>query len=208
MKRDFCLIISGSPECFLPPVCRDASCIIACDYGGMHALRHGIRPDLWVGDFDSCDPGILPDVPRVTAPKEKDDTDTMMALKEAMARGYRRVVITGALGARMDHAFANLQLLIFAEEHGIRCRILDRHHQIFVLKNTGCRLRRKHWRYVSVFAVSDRCEGVTLQGLKYPLRDGVLHSGIPLGVSNEFSEQNAQISVQNGTLLIILCDRK
>ena len=45
--------------------------------------------------------------------------------------------------------------------------------------------------------------GVTLKGLYYPLENGTLTPGFPLGVSNHFTGEPAKISVEDGSLLVI-----
>lgn len=206
MKNNTCLIIAGSPECMIPADHADADLIIACDYGYQHALENGIMPHLLIGDFDSYRGSLPEGIPIRRFPSEKDDTDTMLAVREALNRGYRRIVIAGGLGGRIDHEQANIAAAVFAAEQGARCFLIDEHHQIFVLKDSSCRIARGQWKKLSVFSFSDRAEGVTLKGLKYPLTDSVMTSTYPLGVSNSFVSETAEISVRLGTLLIILTD--
>ena len=56
---------------------------------------------------------------------------------------------------------------------------------------------------VSVFCLGPDARGVTLKGLYYPLEEGTLTSGFPLGVSNHFTGEPAEISVADGSLLVI-----
>ncbi len=206
MKDNTCLIIAGSPECRIPEYLSGADLIIACDYGFQHALDNEIMPHLVIGDFDSYK-GVVPDMfPVRQVPSEKDDTDTLLAVREALDRGYRRIVIAGALGGRIDHEMANIATSVFAAEQGAFCYLIDEHHQIFALKNGSCRVSRGQWTSISIFSYSDRSEGVTLKGVKYPLFDSALNSSFPLGVSNSFASETAEISVRQGTLLIILTD--
>ena len=95
--------------------------VICADSGYKHVKKLGLRPDIIVGDFDSYK-GKLPENAEIirTVP-EKDDTDTLMALKIAIERGYREIWLYGALGGeRFDHSIANLQLMLYAREQGAR----------------------------------------------------------------------------------------
>lgn len=203
--KDSCLIISGAPSCHIPEL-SGKEYVIACDYGLHHAAEHGIRPHLIMGDFDSYS-GTLPEgIPVQRFPSEKDDTDTMLAVKEALNRGFTEIAIAGGLGGRIDHQLANIAASVFAAARGARCTLVDEHHRIFALCGGTCRVAAGQWKILSVFAYSDRAEGVTLKGLKYPLSEGVLTSEFPLGARNSFEADTAEITVRRGTLLIVLSD--
>ena len=98
--------------------------IIAADAGCRHLERLGARPDLIVGDFDSL--GRIPSFPNVeVCPVEKDDTDSMIALRHAVTLGCRRILLFGALGGRrLDHTLANIQALAWARAQGAECFII------------------------------------------------------------------------------------
>ncbi len=203
---EFCLIVSGAPECYFPLSFTKADLVIACDAGYIHAQRAEIVPDVLIGDFDSYK-GELPGGPEIIRTKpEKDDTDTMMALKLAIKRGYRRIMLVGALGGRVDHMLANISLVAFAATKGADLQIVDGHHQIFAVRNGKRRVPKSSWRNLSVFAFDTECTGVTLRGVKYPLEGATLTNTFALGVSNEFTEDVAEISVESGILIVVLSD--
>ena len=201
-----CLIIAGAPDCFFPSNFKKADFIIACDGGYIHAMKAGIVPDLLVSDFDSFNGNLNPSMEVMRAVPEKDDTDTLLALKEALHRGYDEIMIIGGLGGRMDHTLANLSLTAFAAEHGAICHLIDEHHQIFAIHNDSILVKRGYWKWISVFAADSEVRGVTLRGLKYPLQNAVLTNTFPIGVSNEFEENSAVVTAAQGTLLIVLSD--
>lgn len=203
---EFCLIISGAPECYFPLSFTKADFVIACDAGYIHAQRADIVPDVIIGDFDSYLGDLPGGVEIIRTKPEKDDTDTMMALKLAIRRGYRRVMLVGALGGRVDHMLANISLVAFASEKGADLQIVDGHHQIFAVRNGRRRVPRSTWRNLSVFAFDTECRGVTLRGVKYPLENAVLTNTFALGVSNEFTDDVAEISVESGILIVVLSD--
>ena len=202
----WCLIISGAPDCFVPMSYNRAEYVIACDRGYMHAVRAKIVPNLVIGDFDSYDGIIPPGIEILKYPAEKDDTDTMIALKKGLSLGYRQFILIGAMGGRKDHELANMALSVYAAENDAICHIVDAHHQIFAVKNRTMNVDRSCWNRVSIFAADRTVKGVTLKGFKYNLQDAELSNFYPLGTSNEFTEDTAEISVKDGTLLVVLTD--
>ena len=199
-----CLIISGgefSP--FDPPAAGEF--VIACDRGYTYARRCGIEPDLLVSDFDSYGGAVDEIVPVRRLPTEKDDTDTMSALRYALAEGYRELRMVCALGGRLDHLLANLQAAVFAAVRGVRVRIESEDALILTLREASLRLPRREGWSLSVFAADGLCRGVSIEGAKYPLRDQDLSPAFPLGVSNEWAAGEALISVREGTLLVLMC---
>lgn len=204
--KNRCLIISGAPDCFFPSNFKQSDFIIACDSGYIHAMKAGIVPDLLVSDFDSFDGVLNPSMEIMRAEPEKDDTDTMLALKEAMHRGYDDIMIIGGLGGRIDHTLANISLTAFAAKNGAICHLIDEHHQIFAIKDDSIMVKRGYWKWLSVFAMDSEVRGVTLRGVKYPLQDAVLKNNYPLGVSNEFTGKAAIVTATQGTLLVVLSD--
>ena len=197
-----CVVISGgeyAPIEGLSP----ADFIIACDKGYTYARRCGIVPDLVISDFDSYSGEIEVGIPVNQFQSEKDDTDTMIAIRYAVAQGFDQVLLLCALGGRLDHTLANLQALIFAQEHGLSAAIESVDTKIVTLQNGSLRLPRRAGWSLSVFAATERCTGVSLSGVKYPLRDAVVTNSFPIGVSNEWADEVAEISVIEGILFIV-----
>ncbi len=197
-----CLIITGGEFApFAPPV--EGEYVIACDRGYEHARRAGIRPDLVVGDLDSCRVELESGVPLRRLPVEKDDTDTMSALRLALSEGFRDIRLVCALGGRLDHLLANLQSLAFAAARGASVRIESPDTEIRTLRNGSLRLPRREGYSLSVFAVDGVCRGLCIRGAKYTLEDAELRPDFPLGASNEWSAEEAEITLREGTLLIV-----
>lgn len=173
--------------------------VIAAD-GGLDRMGN-ITPDLVVGDFDSA----ISEPPKgaVLLPIEKDVTDMKYAVDSGISKGFDTFIIYGGTGGRPDHTFANYALLCeLAEKDKIGYLIGDGFIAT-AIKNRGIELCGKIGNTLSVFSAGDKAEGVTLQGLKYPLDNHTLMFNMPLGVSNSFSIKTAKISVKNGTLLIM-----
>ena len=102
-KTSVCYIICALPQNhhFSPA---PGDLVIAADGGYAH--MGGIKPDLVVGDFDSL--GYVPDGESVVRhPAEKDDTDTMLAARIGIERGYRTFLLLGGVGGRLDHTLRN-----------------------------------------------------------------------------------------------------
>lgn len=197
-----CLIISGGD--FHPFAVAPGEFVIACDRGYEYARRCEVRPDLLVSDFDSYS-GPVDGATRVERFRsEKDDTDTMIAIRYAMENGFDEARIVCALGGRLDHALANLQSAVFAQKHGLRVAIESPDTLIRTLQNGSLQVPRREGFSLSVFAMEDRCRGVSIRGAKYPLENADLTCAFPLGVSNDWAEDTAEISVRDGVLLIVL----
>jgi thiamine pyrophosphokinase len=206
-ERRTCLIVGAVPMKFSPLGSRDRqNCYIICADGGYdNAARFHICPDLMVGDFDSIMSPLPEGVETIRLQVEKDDTDTMVAVKEGIRRGYREFVLCGVLrGVRCDHSYANLCVLQYLSKQGCKAVIEDGSNRIFLLKAGKLILRGVKGRTVSVFPFGcPSCE-VSYIGMKYPLTRAVLSSAVPLGVSNTVEEENAQIMVSSGDALVFL----
>ena len=123
------------------------------------------------------------------------------ALREGLSRGFRRVVLLGGVGGRVGHTFANLQSLAWLTTQGARGVLARDGTVATALHNERMTFPRGLSGFWSAFCVSGIAEGVTLRNLKYELTDYTISANFPLGVSNEFLEQPAQVSVRQGTLL-------
>ncbi|MBE6847540.1 MAG: thiamine diphosphokinase [Ruminococcus sp.] len=201
--KDICWILAGGPEEALPcePVPKDAY-ILCADSGLRLAERLGIEPALVLGDFDSL--GRLPQMPYIQAPVEKDDTDTMLAVRHGLEQGYRRFVICGAFGGRWDHSYANVQTLLFLHRHGAKGTLVGASDIItLVAEGEPAVFPYKEGFSLSVFAISEICEGVTIQGVKYPLENAFLTIYHPLGVSNAIMADTAVLSCKKGLLMVV-----
>ena len=177
--------------------------VIAADGGLRHVQRLGMTPDLILGDFDSL--GYVPSGSAVF-PVEKDDTDAMLAVREGLVRGYGDFLLYGGMdGPRLDHTIANLQTLCYLAEHGARGSLVGLHFTATVVKDEKIVFSPDCTGIFSVFCLgSDAC--VTIRGAKYCAERTGLTAAFPLGVSNHFIGEPAEITAHRGTL-IVLCDR-
>ena len=179
--------------------------IIAADGGLAHTRKLGITPQAVLGDFDSL--GYTPEGANVF-PVEKDDTDTMLAVRRGLTLGYKAFILYGSLdGPRLDHTIANFQTLQFLADHDAYGYLVGRDYLLTVVKNGTVRFPAGAEGTISVFCLGSDATGVTERGLHYPLEEATLTAGFPLGVSNHFTGEAAKVTVKNGSLLI-LWDRK
>ena len=175
--------------------------VIAADGGLRHTQALGIVPAEILGDFDSL--GYVPEGATVY-PVEKDDTDAMLAARRGLELGLREFVFYGALeGPRLDHTVANFQTLQFLADRGARGFLVGRDTLVTVVKNGSLTFPAGAEGNLSVFCMGPDARGVTERGLYYGLTDGVLTAGFPLGASNHFTGEQAVISVEEGSLLVL-----
>lgn len=208
MKKS-CIIISGGKcesDSFLSSLDFDNNDVICCDAGFLVAKRLNLKIKAIIGDFDTL--GFVPDsdCEIITFPKEKDDTDTMLAAKYAVECGYESVRIICALGGRVDHLIANIQTLAFISKSIPDVRILSDDCELLVVRNDRVILSKDKFMYFSVFSYSDVSEGIKICGAKYQGENLVLTNEYPMGACNEFADESVEISCENGTVLIILAN--
>ncbi len=185
----------------IPPP-RPGDLLIAADGGLTHLARRHLTPHLVVGDFDSL--GRVPEGENIIRhPVEKDDTDTLLAVKTGLARGYKTFLLYGCLGGRLDHTYANFQALLYLARRGAAGFLLGRGTAATVIRNTRLDFAPGHEGVISVFCPDGEARGVDLTGLYYPLHDATLTSGFPLGVSNRFTGEAASVAVREGSLLVL-----
>ena len=177
--------------------------IIAADGGYDSLLSHGYAPDVLIGDFDSIRSDIPDGIRAVRHPKEKDETDMFLAYSEGARLGYSEFVMLGATGGRLDHTYANLSLLLYAKEKGHNVTAMDDRSMIFCIRNEAITLAGNPGATFSVFAIGGEARGVCVKGARYEAEGVTLSPSFPLGVSNEFVDTDARISVEDGALLII-----
>ena len=175
--------------------------IIAADGGFRHTQQLGLTPDCILGDFDSL--GYVPANASVF-PVEKDDTDAMLAVRQGLKLGYKKFFLYGSMeGKRLDHTVANFQTLQYLAEQGCRGYLIGKDQIVTVVKDNALSFSPGAQGIISVFCMGADADGVTLEGLKYPLYNGTLCAGFPLGVSNHFAGNKAVIGVEKGSLLVI-----
>ena len=186
---------------------REDDFFIYCDGGLKHMAGLERTPGLIVGDFDSAqDPHL--DVETIVLPCEKDDTDTVYAVKEAVKRGYEEFLLIGVCGGRLDHTLGNVSILLYLDSIGKKAAIMDDHSEMELISGQTVRVEDRYL-YFSLLNISGCAEGITIRNAKYPLEEGTIRSEYQYGISNEvLPGKTAEISVKKGNLLLIKIDRE
>ena len=186
----------------------EADLIIAADSGYNNASRLGVRPGPLLGDLDSIDRGALaPDelehIEKIIVPAIKDDTDTQLAVDTALERGADEIIIIGGLGGRLDHTLSTVFLLEYIKDKGARGVITDGRNRVRIMESGEELTIKRGYKYLSLVGLTDTCEGVSISGVFYPLKDAVLERKYAFAVSNEITADAAEISLSKGILLVI-----
>lgn len=177
--------------------------IVCADGGQKHLESLGLKADLYLGDFDSSEKPDT-DTETLTYPVEKDDTDTMLAVKEGIRRGCRNFVIFGGMGGRFDHTFANIQTLLFADKKGANAILADENNFAFILRNDKAFIERNVNEKVSFFPLNGPAHGVTIEGFYYEVDNISLFPYDTLATSNFVIAPQGRVTVKKGTLLVVI----
>lgn len=203
-----CLLIAGSPQCsseFIKTQYKSGDYVVCADKGYEFCKKAKITPNLIVGDFDSNKEKLSHTAEIIRLNPVKDDTDTLSAIKEAVKRGCDEFLILGALGGRLDHTYANLSLLLFLEKNNYKAEIKTEDETVRILINTSAVLENVKGKTFSVFPFG--CESVEISyngKVAYPAQNYEMTSDFPVGISNVFLEENAEIKVNRGNAVLII----
>lgn len=198
-----CSIICGAPNVNIPKE-KVEGLVIAADRGFDYCMANGITPSYAVGDFDSSECVVPPEVTRVVVPAEKDDTDTHLAIDIGRNHQCDEFRLFCALGGRLDHTIANIQTLLELKNSGIPAFAYGDGCEVFFLKDETVTIP-KYDGYLSVLSFSPTAQ-VTIKGVKYPLDNYTIESSFPLGISNVITDDYAEITAISGDVLIIRQD--
>lgn len=175
---------------------------VFCDSGLKHMDRLGVRPSLIVGDFDSHENPHL-EAETIVLPREKDDTDTVYGVKEALKRGFDTFLLVGVVGGRLDHTLGNISILLYLDAIGKKGVIVDDYSEMEIVSSSPVSVSNRY-AYFSLLNVSGRAKGVTIQNAKYPLDNAEITCEYQYGISNEvLPGRTALVSVRDGRLLLI-----
>ena len=200
-----CVIIGAAPiknykkiRSFLRP----DDFVIACDGGLNHIKKLKVRPNLIVGDFDSHK-NPHSKIETIALPCEKDDTDSVFALKTAISRGFKDFLFVGMIGARLDHGLGNLYMLVKCFEEGLSALMLDDYSEMEIVGKSEVQIT-DNYTYFSLLNITGRASGITIKDAKYPLEKAEIKQDYQYGISNEVIKgKTAKVSVQEGSLLLV-----
>ncbi len=194
----------------------DLADVIAADGGLVRARSLGLRVDLLVGDLDSLAPDLAAAAEAAgtrvhRAAVDKDESDTELALLEAVRRDATRVTVLGAFGGpRLDHALANLWLLAHPGIAGVEVTLLDAGSRASLVTAPAAdggpvarRLGGPVGATISLLPLGGDVTGISTTGLRFPLRDEPLLTGPARGLSNVRTSADATVTVRRGRLLVV-----
>lgn len=203
MKR--CVIVGGADignYGFIRDALQPDDYVIFCDSGLKHLDALQVQPSLIVGDFDSHENPHL-DVETLVLPCEKDDTDTVYAMKEAIKRGFDTFLLIGVVGGRLDHTLGNVSMLLYLDSLGLKGTIVDDYSEMEIVSSSPVAIEDKY-AFFSLLNISGCARGISIQNAKYPLDNGEVTCEYQYGVSNEvLPGKTAVVSVREGKLLLI-----
>ena len=200
-----CVIVGGADinnYGFIREKLRAEDYVIFCDSGLKHLERLQVTPNLIVGDFDSHENPHL-DAETIVLPCEKDDTDTVFAVKEAVKRGFDDVLLIGVVGARLDHTLGNVSILLYLDSLGKKGSIIDDYSEMEIVSDEPVSICDRY-AFFSLLNITGCAKDITITGAKYPLVDAEISCEYQYGVSNEvLPSETATVSVKHGKLLLI-----
>ena len=203
MRR--CVIVGGADignyDCIRSSLLED-DFIVFCDSGLKHLEALQVKPGLIVGDFDSHDNPHL-DVETIVLPCEKDDTDTVFAVKEAVKRGFDDFLLIGVVGARLDHTLGNVSILLYLDSIEKKEIIIDDYSEMEIVSNEPAYVEDSY-AFFSLINITGTAKDVTIENAKYPLEHAEITCEYQYGVSNEvIPGRTAKIIISDGKLLLI-----
>jgi len=195
-----------SPENLIPHI-HDQDILIAVDGGLNHITHLGLVPDMIVGDLDSINEEELDRYQSMGVrvrqyPREKDQTDLEIAIGLALEERIEPIWVVAALGNRLDQTLANIFLLTKPQLQNVDIRLVDGVSEVFLITESAEILGEPGQR-VSLLPLNGSAEGISTEGLKYPLKKETLHPDQTRGVSNEMTAHSARVTLQQGLLLCI-----
>lgn len=203
-----CVIFSGGLFMVTPEILKvinEADYLICADGGARHAECAGVTPDLVIGDFDTLSPEEMESlagqgIELVRLPRDKDYSDTHLALLKALELGYKKITMLACLGGRADHALANIMLLALPAARDIDLRIMDEQQEVFLIHRRRS-VKGKAGDTLSLLPLSEKVTGIKTEGLLYQVPHGMFQMGIPNGISNSMLAPEVSIEVEEGLLV-------
>lgn len=203
MKR--CIIVGGADINnyeTIRELLKEDDFLIFCDCGLRHQEQLRVQPDLIVGDFDSYT-NPESEIETIVLPCEKDDTDTVFAVKEAIIRGYDDFLLIGVVGARLDHTLGNVSILLMLDSLGKKAKIIDDYSEMEIVSKAPVFIDSA-FSYFSLLNISGTAKGITILNAKYPLDDAEITCEYQYGISNEvLPDFRSEVTVKEGKLLLI-----
>jgi thiamine pyrophosphokinase len=187
-----------------------SSIIIAADGGIRNCISLGIRPNIIIGDLDSIEDRKIGEyrdagVQIIQYPTHKDKTDLELALHLSKEIGVNEVILLGGLGARWDMTIANMLLIAHPKYKEMNIHVMDGNQELIIMRSgTHSIVHGQPGDVISLIPIAGDVTGIVTSGLEYPLNGETLQFGTARGVSNVFTQEQAQIFITQGVLLCVI----
>lgn len=203
-EPDVVVVASGDGPAVTVP---GAPTVVAADGGLDRAVALGLDVDVVIGDLDSASPAALAAAEStgtrvVRHPVAKDATDLELALDEAVSLGAQRVLVVASADGRLDHLLSALLLLASDRYADVEIDALVGDTLVHVVRGSRS-LAGDPGDLVTLLPLGGAADGVSTDGLAYPLRGETLAPGSSRGVSNVLSASEATVSVEHGVVLVL-----
>lgn len=192
---------------YIGNIMRDSDMVVCADGGAEYPLKCGIIPHAVIGDLDSINQDVLKSLNDkgciiIKHPREKDYTDTQLAIDYAIENGAREIIMVASIGDRLDHTLANIFLLVKLAKKNIYAHLINEKNTIYIVSNS-ISLKGNLGDLISLIPLGGNVKGIYTEGLKYKLDDATMEIGDPLGISNVFINEDINIKIESGYLLVI-----
>lgn len=201
-----CVIISGSPDTNIDEIrslCTEDDFIVCADSGYTFAREAGLTPNLIIGDFDSLKEQLPEGIEVEKLNNHKDDTDTEHCVMECIRRGYKNFLLLGSIGGRTDHTLANIAILSFLSEYNYSGVARNNGEEIRILNQGTYPMNNLKGVTFSVFPYGCESVNVTYKGAEYPLKGKTLTYNVSRGISNSFTDDNGEITINSGRAVLL-----
>ncbi|WP_296645198.1 thiamine diphosphokinase [Romboutsia sp. 13368] len=207
-----CIILNGEIKDYKyikSIICKNNYDYIICSDGGAnHTYKMNIVPDYIIGDLDSIEENIIKyykskNVKFDKFPTKKDETDTELSIWLANKLNAKKVDLIGALGGRIDHTIANINLLYYIRNKNIIPKIISEKEEVYIAIDEEIIIDGNKGDTISIIPIKGDAKGITLKNLEYPLENGIMDFSRPLGISNIMTKSSCNIKVNEGSIIII-----
>lgn len=189
---------------FLRLLASSADFVIGVDRGAEDLLALKIPLDVAIGDFDSVSNlKSLEKFRKIRFPKNKDFSDTELAVDYAIEKGFDNFILTQMLGKRTDHLLFNIAMMRKLLRKGRTCCIKEEKEEIYIT-DKEMEIKVKKGDIISLLPLTSNVYGVSSFGLKYELNKRNLSAESSLSLSNKAVKEKVKINVKRGTILIIV----
>jgi len=193
-----------NPPQFLRDLAKSVDFVIGIDAGAETLLESGVKVDLAIGDFDSLkNKDLLKKINHLEYPKEKDYSDTEIAVTHAISLGYDEIILTNMLGGRTDHLLFNISILYRIFKEGKSTKILENKEEIYIF-DKSIEVQTDINDIVSIFPLLGKVVFEESKGLYYPLKGKSVELGETLTLSNAAVSNPVYVEIKEGVAILIL----